>query len=208
MYTLTEKKTKTHEEIITADMADKITNNYRGEQLFGREALSILAHYFTLTPLTCEWIPIPKHTIQGINFSSSCILLSNISIDDWSLGYLQESNEVVLDRYLSQKYLTMQCVPDFTEKSDEDFEILLVAEYRTIPEVKAIYVGEYLDEKQINVLLSIKQYDDKLMEVLISKELKISKYFPDIVATYDYTPDLVEDRHSIISEKTKLIYEK
>ena len=196
MYITTESKTKTHEEI---PIADKITRNYQGEQLFRREALSILTNYFTLTPLTCEWIPIP-------NFSSSCILSSNISIDDWSLEDPQEIDEVI--RYLNQKYLNMQCVQDFAETSDEDFEILLVAEYRTVPEVKAIYVDEYLDEKQINVLLSIKQYDDMLMEVLINKELRISKYFPDIVTTYDYTPDLVDDRHAVISEKTKLVFEK
>lgn len=205
MYTITERKTKTHEEIIPAD---KITRNYQGEQLFGRQALSILANYFTLTSLTCEWNPIRQLTIQGINFSSSCILSSNISIDDWSFAYPQENDEMMLDRYLNQKYLTIKCAPDFTEKSDEDFEILLVAEYRTIPEVKAIYVDEYLDEKQIKVLLSIKQYDDMLMEVLISKELTISEYFPDIIATFDYTPDLVDEGHSIISENTKLIYEK
>ncbi len=205
MYTLAERKTKTYEEIITSD---EVRKNYRDEQLYEHRVLSILANHLALNPVTCECIPIPKLSTQAINFSSSCIFLSNISIDDWSLTYPQENDEVVLDRYLNQKYLTMQYVSELTEKSDQDFEMLLVAEYRTIPEVKAIYVDEYLDEKQINVLLYTKQYDDMLMEILISKELRISEYFPDIIATYDYTPDLVDDRHSIISEKTKLIYGK
>ncbi len=205
MYILAERKTKTHEEIITPD---EVRKNYRDEQLYEHQVLSTLANHLTLNPVACECIPIPELSTQAINFSSSCIFLSNISVDDWISTSPQENDEVVLDRYLNQKYLTMQYASDFTEKSDQDFEMLLVAEYRTIPEVKAIYVDEYLDEKQIKVLLSTKQYDDMLMEVLISKELKISEYFPDVIATFDYTPDLVDDRHSIISENTKLIYEK
>jgi hypothetical protein len=205
MYILPESNTKTYEEI---HISDEFTNTLQGNKIWGHQALSILANDFTLNSLICESIPTSELDNQIINLSSSCILSSNISIDDWSLAYPQENDEVVLDRYLNQKYLTMECVSDLTEKSEEDFEILLVAEFRTIPEVKAIYVDEYLDEKQIKVLLSMKQYDDMLMEVLINKEFIISGYFPDIIATFDYTPDLIDDRHSIISENTKLIYEK
>lgn len=94
------------------------------------------------------------------------------------------------------------------QEVEEYFETLLVVKYKYFPEVKAIYIDEYLDEKNITILLSIKQYDDKLMEALIQKELDISKIFPDVVATYNYLPDLIDNKESIIGEKAKLIFER
>lgn len=94
------------------------------------------------------------------------------------------------------------------QEVEECFEILLVVKYKDISEVKAIYIDEYLDDKNITILLSIKQYNDKLMESLIQKEIDISNVFPNIIANYNYIPDLIDDKKSIIGEKTKLIFER
>lgn len=94
------------------------------------------------------------------------------------------------------------------QETEEFFETLLVVKYKSIPEVKAIYIDEYFEEKNITILLSIKQYDDRLMETLIQKELDISKIFPSVVATYNYIPDLIDDKESILGKKAKLIFEK
>src|SRR4030042_5631009 len=95
-----------------------------------------------------------------------------------------------------------------TQQKVNEYFGVLVEKYKYIPEVKAIYIDEYLDEKNITILLSINQYDDKLMEDLIQKELDISKIFSDVVATYNYIPDLIDNKESIIGEKAKLIFER
>lgn len=94
------------------------------------------------------------------------------------------------------------------QEAEDFFETLLSVKYKSIPEVKAIYIDEYLDEKNITILISVKQYDDKLMETLIQKELDISKVLPDVVTTYNYIPDIIDDKESIIGKKAKLIFER
>lgn len=121
---------------------------------------------------------------------------------------IQQDIEDIYDNLLNEEYTAININPDIQEKTEDYFETLVVVKYKYIPEVKAIYIDEYLDEKNVTIFLSVKQYDDKLLETLIQKEIDISKIFPDIIANYNYIPDLIEDRKSIIGEKTKLIFER
>lgn len=119
-------------------------------------------------------------------------------------GIQQDFNELV-DNFLNNELIKISVYPEIKKLS---FETVLVLQYKYIPEVKAIYIDEYLEEKTINIFLSIRHYNDDLMENLIKKELNISKIYPKIVATYNYIPNLIDNRYDIIGEKSKLIFEK
>lgn len=119
---------------------------------------------------------------------------------------IQQDFNDLLNSFLDDEYIRINFNLDVIEK--DDYETLLIVKYKNIEQVEAIYIDEYLEEKNITILLSIKQYDDKLMETLIHKELDISKIFPDVIASYNYIPDLIDNRYDIISEKSKLIFEK
>lgn len=222
MFTTTEKTTKTSgktpdsitfltKEFENPENAKKISEIPHLNLLFGREFLD---NYFSqisinvaqVTPVSLQSLSIPPITF--VPSFPSTIFSYNTLGDNWGFENPQENVKEIRDRYFDRKRLTMQCIPDVFEKSDIDFEILLVAEYRAIPEVESIFIDEYLDEKIINIFLSINKYDDDLMELLISRELRISNFSPDIVATYNYIPDLINNKQDIITEQTKLIYEK
>jgi hypothetical protein len=98
---------------------------------------------------------------------------------------------------------------DPLEDKEPDFESLVVLTYGNFDEVKAIYVDEYLEEKKITILLDIKEYDDNLIESLIEKELEIFNIYPDIIATFNYIPVLIDTDHThIVGKNSRLIYEK
>ncbi len=121
---------------------------------------------------------------------------------------IQQDIEDIYDNLLNEEYTAININPDIQEKTEDYFETLVVMKYKYIPEVKAIYIDEHLDEKNVTIFLSVKQYDDKLMETLIQKEIDISKLFPNIFANYNYVPDLIDDKKSIVGDKTTLIFER
>jgi hypothetical protein len=71
--------------------------------------------------------------------------------------------------------------------------------FQIIPEVKAIYVERYRYEFRVSVLLSIKTYDDKLMDRLLDVEYKLTlRDHGDFLFDFHYLPDVASIKHSII----------
>jgi|GEM_PF-3119673 len=161
-----------------------------------------MSFYIGFAPM--EWTDAyALHTPLALN--SSVVVLTGIG-SEWKFEIQQDKD--IYDSLLNEEYTAININPDIQEKTEDYFETLVFVKYKYIPEVKAIYIDEHLDEKNVTIFLSVKQYDDKLMETLIQKEIDISKLFPNIFANYNYVPDLIDDKKSIVGDKTKLIFER
>ncbi|OGW58307.1 MAG: hypothetical protein A2Z09_06240 [Nitrospirae bacterium RBG_16_43_8] len=159
--------------------------------------------YIGFAPM--EWTEAyPLYTPLALN--SSVVVLTGMG-SEWKFER-QQDIEDIYDNLLNEEYTAININSDIQEKTEDYFETLVVVKYKYIPEVKAIYIDEHLDEKNVTIFLSVKQYDDKLMETLIQKEIDISKLFPNIFANYNYVPDLIDDKKSIVGDKTTLIFER
>jgi hypothetical protein len=216
MYATIDKKTETKgkpflPEVTTASQeitvdtlsALNIYPVFNQEVLYVSQPLHSIFLSIGFNPLSWHILPYPTSHMTFYSLVGTSL--------EWNFEVKQDFEdlyEAVLNERYIKKYIEKNINLDIKEKPEEYFETLLAVKYRYIPEVKAIYIDEYLEEKNITILVSINQYDDKLMEILIQKELDISKIFPDIIANYNYIPDLIEDRKSIIGEKTKLIFER
>lgn len=82
----------------------------------------------------------------------------------------------------------------------------VVMEFSKVEKVKSIYVQRYGEELQVQVLLSVTQYDSELMDVLLDIEYNIRKWYPEIVFEFFYPPAGISDKKDFIHPQAQCIY--
>jgi len=91
----------------------------------------------------------------------------------------------------------------------EELALLIIGqEYSKYEKVKSIYVQEYRAELQVQVLLSIDEYDDGLMDNLLDTEYDIHKEFPSLTFTFSYLPVGVAEKEDIVHPEARCIFSK
>lgn len=63
----------------------------------------------------------------------------------------------------------------------------IIRVYSAFPEVRAIAVGQYLDEIRVFTLLGVEQYDTELIGHLLKKERELRRQFKPLGLSMDYS---------------------
>jgi hypothetical protein len=109
--------------------------------------------------------------------------------------------------YLIWRFNETQQSENLKVKSKEKKALFLEVRniFSKIEQVEAIYIQGYREEIQIRVLLSINQYDDDLMNVLLDREYDLRKKYADTVFDFFYIPGEV-NRRTFIHPRATCIY--
>ena len=73
-------------------------------------------------------------------------------------------------------------------RGEDDLQKELVRTYAKFGPVQAIALGEYLEEVQVFVLLSVKRHDESLISGLLDAEYVLRGEFPAACMSVDYIP--------------------
>ena len=84
----------------------------------------------------------------------------------------------------------------------------IVNRFSRIKEVRSIYVQHYQDEICVYVLLSISQYNEKLMDKLLGEEYAVRKKYSQLVFEFFYPPTGILEKEDFIHPKARCIYIK
>ena len=86
--------------------------------------------------------------------------------------------------------------------------LIIEQEYSRYEKVKSIYVQKYRAELQVQVLLSIDEYNDELMENLLDIEYDIRKRFSCLTFTFLYPPVGNVEREDIMHPEARCIFSR
>lgn len=117
--------------------------------------------------------------------------------------------EVFVNYNLLSTWVYMKSLFEIERKLVElEQEALLIIsrEFSKIDRVDFIYLQKYRDEMQIQILLSIQQYDNKLMDELLDIEYSIRKKYKDLVFEFFYSPADISKKEDFIHPKAQCIY--
>ena len=89
---------------------------------------------------------------------------------------------------------------------EQEALLAIAGEFSKVEKVKSIYVQKYREELQIQILLSITQYDSHLMDTLLDIEYDIRKRYPEIVFEFFYPPAGISDKKDFIHPEAQCIY--
>jgi len=89
---------------------------------------------------------------------------------------------------------------------EQEALLAIAGEFSKVEKVKSIYVQKYREELQIQILLSITQYDSDLMDTLLDIEYDIRKRYPEIVFEFFYPPAGISDKKDFIHPEAQCIY--
>jgi len=89
---------------------------------------------------------------------------------------------------------------------EQEALLSIAREFSKVEKVKSIYVQRYREELQVQILLSINQYDGDLMDVLLDLEYGIRKRYPDMVFEFFYPPAGVSEKKDFIHPQAQCIY--
>lgn len=101
-----------------------------------------------------------------------------------------------------------------TEKDKEPWEVeqeaffAIAREFSQIEKVQSIYVQKYREEVQIQILLSVTQYDNELMDNLLDIEYDIRKRYTEIVFEFFYPPAGISDKKDFVHPQAYCIYSR
>lgn len=87
-------------------------------------------------------------------------------------------------------------------------EFALIQGFRSVTKVAAIYVGKYLDEKLVYVMVDMDSYDLELMEALLDREYEIKSRFPSVALSFSYLPLHGRNPAELAGESAVLIWER
>lgn len=82
----------------------------------------------------------------------------------------------------------------------------IVSNFSEVEKVKSIYIQRYREEVQIQILLSVTQYDSDLMDTLLDIEYDIRKKYPEIVFEFFYPPAGISDKKDFIHPQAQCMY--
>jgi len=107
----------------------------------------------------------------------------------------------------TQTRLRLKREKELKELEQEAF-LAIVSKFSQIEKVHSIYVQKYREELQIQILLSITQYDNDLMDGLLDIEYDIRKRYPEIVFEFFYPPAGISEKKDFIHPSAYCIYSK
>lgn len=84
----------------------------------------------------------------------------------------------------------------------------IAREFSQIEKVQSIYVQKYREEVQIQILLSVTQYDNELMDNLLDIEYDIRKRYTEIVFEFFYPPAGISDKKDFVHPQAYCIYSR
>ncbi|MGB6837934.1 MAG: hypothetical protein WBF66_09545 [Dehalococcoidia bacterium] len=87
-------------------------------------------------------------------------------------------------------------------------EFALIQRFQSVARVAAIYVGKYLDEKLVHVMVDMDSYDLELMEALFDREYEIKSRFPSVALSFSYLPLHGRNPAELAGESAVLIWER
>lgn len=108
----------------------------------------------------------------------------------------------------SQIEQALICWHEAMSDPEVELELELVKRFKEVPEVQSIHADKYLDRKRFLILTSNEQYDNALMDQLLSIEQELRTSHAETVASFVYIPKLMESTDEIVSRDSKLIYER
>ncbi len=91
---------------------------------------------------------------------------------------------------------------------EESSLLIIVREYSKYEKVKSIYVQKYRAEIQIQILLSIDEYDDELIDNLLDTEYDIHKEFSSLTFTFFYLPVGVVEKEDTVHPEARCIFSR
>lgn len=98
------------------------------------------------------------------------------------------------------------------EKEPKELEqealLAIASEFSQIEKVQSIYIQKYREELQIQILLSIAQYESDLMDILLDIEYDIRKRYPEIVFEFFYPPAGISRKEDFIHPRAQCIYSR
>ena len=80
--------------------------------------------------------------------------------------------------------------------------------YARIPQVRAIYAGPQESTHKTVILLSSLEYDDELMDRLLSLEYRLHKQFSELLLSFSYIPLFDRKKEDIIHPAFRLLFER
>lgn len=89
---------------------------------------------------------------------------------------------------------------------EQEALLSITREFSRAEKVKSIYVQKYREELQVQILLSITQYDSDLMDTLLDIEYDIRKKYPEILFEFFYPPAGIQDKKDFIHPLAQCIY--
>jgi hypothetical protein len=87
-------------------------------------------------------------------------------------------------------------------------EFALIKRLQSIDEVAAIYVGEYLEEKLVFVIIDMDSYDLGLMDALFDREYELKAKFPHATLSFSYLPLQGREPAELVGKGARLIWER
>lgn len=98
------------------------------------------------------------------------------------------------------------------EKEPKELEqealLAIASEFSQIKKVQSIYVQKYREELQSQILLSIIQYDNDLMDALLDIEYDIRRGYPEVVFEFFYPPAEISDKKDFVHPQAHCIYSR
>ncbi len=93
-----------------------------------------------------------------------------------------------------------------SKELEQESLLCIVSKFSKVEKVKSIYLQRYREELQIQILLSITQYESDLMDILLDIEYDIRKRYPEIVFEFFYPPVGMADKKDFIHPQAECIY--
>jgi len=91
---------------------------------------------------------------------------------------------------------------------EQEAFLAIAREFSQIEKVQSIYVQKYREEVQIQILLSVTQYDNELMDTLLDIEYDIRKRYTEIVFEFFYPPAGISEKRDFIHPQAYCIYSR
>lgn len=127
-------------------------------------------------------------------------------------GSLQDASKDKIHPIIDYKEIynigDILCLKEKKEPNEQQQEILftVASRFGKVEKVKSIYFQKYREELQVQILLSITQYDSALMDTLLDIEYDIRKKYPERVFEFFYPPVGISDKKDFIHSKAQCIY--
>jgi hypothetical protein len=97
---------------------------------------------------------------------------------------------------------------DLFSSTSERLELDLINALEPVPETRAIYVSQFLEEIQFLVLVDMQYYDLDLMDNLIDIETSVRAKYPSVIMSFSYQPVHGDPYTPALGEGSRLVWEK